>query len=93
MRTPCKKVLLKYLDTHPGFHKKVNLYAVAEDWEAVTVDRTLRKLREQEIIQVDYYDGRYTKGLVMYASKNNTTKKPSAFSIVERDGRMVAVMN
>jgi hypothetical protein len=64
----CKEVLLQYLKENPRkWHKKVHLYAIAEDWSAETVGRDLRNLAEDKIINVDYYDGKYAKGLAMYS--------------------------
>lgn len=64
----CKEVLLNYLKENPRqWHKKVNLYVIAEDWSPETVGRDLRQLEEEKIINVDYYDGNYAKGLAMYS--------------------------
>jgi len=64
----CKEVLLNHLKENPKqWHKKVHLYAVAEDWSAETVGRDLRELAEENIINVDYYDGKHAKGLAMYS--------------------------
>ena len=65
----CKQVLYNYIDSHEGWHKKVHLYAVAEDWSPETVGRDLRKLEEEEKIEVGYYDGKYAKGLAKYRLK------------------------
>lgn len=64
----CKEVLLQYLKDNPKqWHKKVNLYVIAEDWSPETVGRDLRDMKEEKIINVDYYDGKYAKGLAMYS--------------------------
>lgn len=70
----CKQVLLNYLYDNPGWHKKVHLYAVAEDWEAESVGRELRNMAEDSEthkpeIFVDYYDGKYKSGLAMYCAE------------------------
>ena len=63
----CNEILLKYIKENPGWHKKVALYTVAEDWSPETVGRTLREMEESKEIVVGYYDGKYAKGLAMYA--------------------------
>lgn len=78
----CEKVLLDFLKQNKGFHKKVSLYTVAEDWEAETVGRCLRTLAEEEKIKVDYYDGKYAKGLAMY-SFDTVAKKPLQKVVIE----------
>lgn len=76
----CKEVLLQYLKNNKGWHKKVHLYAVAEDWSAETVGRDLRSLAEEtedykpEIV-VGYYDGKISKGLAKYAYGKQPTLK------------------
>ena len=62
----CKQVLYKYIQENEGWHKKVSLYSVAEDWSPETVGRTLRDLEELGKIEVGKYNGRYRKGLVRY---------------------------
>ena len=55
MRTQtCSEVLLEHLKQNRGWHKKSELYAVAEDWSPETCGRTLRELEE-------------AKGLAKYA--------------------------
>lgn len=72
----CKEVLLEYLKNNPRqWHKKVNLYVVAEDWSPETVGRDLRQLEEEKIISVDYYDGKHAKGLAMYSYEKPPTLK------------------
>lgn len=68
MRTQtCSEVLLEHLKQNRGWHKKSELYAVAEDWSPETCGRTLRELEESKEIVVGYYDGKYAKGLAKYA--------------------------
>lgn len=87
----CEKVLQQYLDSNLGFHRKVNLYAIAEDWSPETVGRALRTLHEQGKIKVNYYDGKYAKHLAMYAS--NLTEAPKKMKVVMVDGIPKAVYN
>jgi hypothetical protein len=63
----CKEVLLEHLKQNQGWHKKVSLYVIAEDYSPETVGRTLREMEEEKQIVVGYYDGKYTKGLAKYA--------------------------
>ena len=63
----CKELLLDYLKQNKGWHKKVSLYVIAEDWSPETVGRDLRALQESGEIQVGYYDGKISKGLAKYA--------------------------
>lgn len=63
----CREVLLNHLKHNKGWHKKVSLYVVAEDWSPETVGRELRSLNEEGIIQVGYYDGKISKNLAKYA--------------------------
>lgn len=64
----CKEVLLQYLKDNPRqWHKKVSLYVIAEDWSPETVGRDLRDMEKDKIINVDYYDGKHSKGLAMYS--------------------------
>ena len=71
----CQGLLLLHLGLNPGWHKKVHLYAIAEDYSPETVGRALRQLEEEDKIEVSYYDGRVAKNLAMYAIKH--TQKPS----------------
>jgi hypothetical protein len=63
----CEEILLDYLQKNEGWHKKVHLYAVAEDYSPETVGRCLRDLCENGMIFVDYYDGKISKNLCMYS--------------------------
>lgn len=89
----CESVLLEYLQTNEGWHKKVHLYAVAEDWSAETVGRDLRTMAEEGKIYVDYYDGKISKNLAMYSSKPKEAVKLPTVTIIEMpDGTRKAVM-
>lgn len=69
----CESVLLDFLKENEGFHKKVHLYAVAEDWSPEMVGRTLRNMANPKDgstpkAKVDYYKGTRRKiDLAMYA--------------------------
>lgn len=73
------------------WYKKSSLYAIAEDWSPETVGRTLRELEEEEIISVDYYDGKYAKNLAKYKYGLEVKKIPT-YEIKEIDGKRIAVM-
>lgn len=92
MKISCKKVIQDFINKNEGWHKKAHLYAVAEDWLAETVGRACRDLEEEGSIQKSYYDGKYAKGLVQYASlkvEKPQVKKPI---IIQRNGEYIAVI-
>lgn len=68
----CQEVLLKYFNESDGWHKKVHLYAIAEDFSPETVGRALRTLSEGENapLKVSYYNGKITKNLAQYAKSD-----------------------
>jgi len=88
----CREVILEYINSTEGFTKKALLYAIAEDWLAETVGRACRDLEEEGIIQKDYYDGKYAKGLVMYARLGEQKPIPiiPKYEFIEANGQMVA---
>lgn len=87
----CESVLLQYLKENEGWHKKVALYAIAEDWSPETVGRTLRDMHDEGTIFVNYYDGKYAKNLAMYAIAHKVEPKKVKWEIIEKDGKRVAV--
>ncbi|MGI9118445.1 MAG: hypothetical protein ACR2IQ_02760 [Minisyncoccia bacterium] len=90
-----KEILLKYLNEHEGWHKKVNLYLVAdnEDYSPESAGRALRTLAEDNEILVDYYKGKRKQKLARY-SRNGTPvikSKRIEYTIEDRpDGTRVA---
>lgn len=63
--------------------RKASLYSQFEDWSPEGVGRELRKLTEDEELEVGYYDGKYAKGLAKYKLKG----KPEPKQVVEvKDG-------
>lgn len=95
-RPPLKPHLLKWLNDNPGVHKKVDLYPVGDEIEfsAESVGRELRNLEKAEEIHVDYYDGKYVKGLAQYSALPITQKKLPTYTLtVREDGTRVAIMN
>lgn len=84
----CESVLLDFLKANPGYHKKVHLYAVAEDWSAESVGRALRAMAEEGKLKVDYYDGKRAKHLAMYAI-GDWQQPQIKYEIVEKDGKIV----
>ena len=66
-RPALHKVLMDFIEKREyKWYKKVSLYSIAEDWDATTVARTLRKLAEEGKLERGEYDGKYAKGLVRY---------------------------
>ena len=70
----CKKVLYNYIRDNEGWHKKVQLYVIAEDWSPETVGRELRRLEEDKKIGVGYYNGKYSKNLAKYRLQGEVEK-------------------
>ena len=85
----CKQVILDHINSTEGWIKKAHLYAVAEDWLAETVGRACRDLEEEGSIQKSFYDGKYAKGLVQYASLK--LEKPRVPKVELINGRAVYV--
>ena len=89
----CESVLLDFLKANEGFHKKVHLYAVAEDWSPETVGRTLRDMAHPKDesppkAKVGEYDGKRKKGLKKYCIVD--WQQPQIkYEIVEKDGKIV----
>ena len=81
----CESILIKYLAQNSGVHKKVHLYAVAEDFSAETVGRCLRTMEKKGIIHVSYYDGKYSKGLAQYSYEKPLRRQ----LVLTEDGRAV----
>lgn len=88
----CEGLLLLYLGLNPGWHKKVHLYAVAEDYSPETVGRALRQLQEENKIDVDYYEGKINKHLAMYAIKNTQRISKDKYIITGRDEKGNAIL-
>ncbi len=95
-RPEIKPYLLKWINTHEGIHKKVDLYIVGDeiDHSAEGVGRALRELAEEKKIFVSYYDGKYVNGLAQYSALPITQKKLPTYTLtVREDGTRVAIMN
>jgi hypothetical protein len=86
---PCREVILEYINSTQGWTKKAILYGIAEDWLAETVGRACRDLEEEGLIKKDLYDGKYAKGLVMYARIGEAKPLPQKPIIRIVDGRAV----
>lgn len=84
----CESVLLDFLKANPGYHKKVHLYAVAEDWSPETVGRALRSLEEEGKLKVEYYNGVRAKNLAKYAIGDWQQPKMK-YQQVEVDGKII----
>lgn len=85
----CIDHLKKYLTENPGWHTKGKLYHIAEDWSAETVGRRLRDLEEAREVQVDYYDGKYSKGLARYCAGERPKVEKKRVEIIS--GRAVMI--
>lgn len=88
-----KNKLLNYLQTNPGWHKKVHLFMVAEQmgYSPETCGRRLRELADEGKIKAGYYNGQYAKNLTKYTA--DETPNYNKVEIVElSDGRRVAKM-
>lgn len=83
----CKEVLYNYINANEGWHKKVHLYAIAEDWSPETVGRELRLLEEEEKIEVDYYSGKYSNGLAKYRIKQPLKK--TIYKVIGMDKEII----
>jgi len=70
----CKQILYDFIVQNEGWHKKVHLYGVAEDFSPETVGRKLRELESEGKIEVGLYNGKYTKGLAQYRLKGELKK-------------------
>lgn len=92
-RPELKPHLLSWLNANDGWHKKVDLYVIGDEIEfsPESTGRALRDLALENKIQVDYYNGRWVKGLAKYA--NIRTEKPiiAQPTIIERNGEYIAV--
>lgn len=76
-RPELKPYLLNHINSQDNiWHRKVDLYIIGDEIEfsPESVGRALRDLAEEEKIKVDYYDGKWVKGLAKYASLG--TEKP-----------------
>lgn len=95
MRGTCEGLLLLYLGLNPSWHKKVHLYAVAEDYSPETVGRALRKLEKENRISVDYYDSKHAKNLAMYAIQNTPKPSKEKYIVVgqREDGSSILQLN
>lgn len=94
-RPNLSKYLLQYINSKDCWINKVDLYIVGNEIEhsAESVGRSLRILAEEGKIKVDYYQGKYVKGLARYS--RNDFKQVSLspkFTIVEINGERKAVL-
>lgn len=94
-RPEIKKYLLDWINTNQGWHKKVDLYPIGDkiEFSAESVGRALRDLAEENKIKIDYYDGKWVKGLAKYASMMTEKPKINRPTLKEVDGQLVSVFN
>ena len=89
----CRKVLLDFINQTEGWHKKVQLFVVAQEFSPETSGRQLRILAEEGKIQVSYYDGKYAKNLATYSRIGEQPKSNRPEIITKADGTRVAIIN
>lgn len=85
-----EKILLNYLRNNQGqWFKKVHLYVLADEagYSPETCGRCLRQLANEGKVEVDYYDGKYSKNLAKYSYK------PLKPKVVVKDGKAYMVNN
>lgn len=91
----CESVLLEHFRANPlTWIKKVECYAIAEDWSPETVGRALRLLAEDPTsgIEVDYYPAKRTKAkLAMYCMGTPTKPFTRWEEITKDDGTRVMI--
>lgn len=84
----------KYFLNNDGWHKKVDMFKVFQEWSPETVGRYLRKMSEQGEIKQGTYNGLYAKNLKTYANNGSLGQAPQPteqYEIVElSDGSRVA---
>ena len=103
-RPQLRPYLLNWINTHGGvWHKKVDLYPVADEIEfsAESCGRALRDLVKPKDgsppkIKVDYYDGKWAKGLAKYSDLDTQplkfVKVVPTFTVKE-NGERVMIFN
>lgn len=94
MRPSLKKQIIIWLRQNQGWHKKVDLYVQFDKfgYSPETVGRQLRDLAESKEINVEYYDGTYSKNLAKYSIGEIINKRPQV-TIEIVNGTPVAKLN
>jgi len=83
----CRDILLNHINKNPGWHKKVELYVIAEDWDAETVARDLRDMETDKEIQGGYYKAkRRNVNLKKYSSLDTPVPQKRKMQIIIKDG-------
>lgn len=88
----CQKILIEYLRDNPDWHKKVHLYAVAEDYSPETVERRLRLMEKAGEIVAGYYNGKYANNLAKYIIKGAEPEIRKPQIIINDNGERVAII-
>lgn len=85
MTNNLKNLLLKYLQENEGWHRKVSLFVLGDEWgfSPESIGRKLRELESEGKIFVEYYDGKFSKNLAQYSTKKREQKK-----VVEINGKI-----
>ena len=91
-RPDLKNELHKYLVANKGWHKKIDLYFVADrlGFSPESAGRKARLLVEEGKIKVDYYKGKYARNLARYTADEIPVE--SKIQVVLVDGIWKAIM-
>lgn len=90
-RPQLKQALLKEIQSKNGYVRKVDLYHIADklEYSHESVGRELRDCVTEEILEVDYYKGKWKKKLAMYKSKGLVIKEKVLTETINAQGERV----
>lgn len=94
MRRPdLKNELHKYLVANPGWHKKIDLYIVADrlGFSPESAGRKARLLVEEGKIKVEYYRGKFARKLAKYTADEIPVESKIQV-IIDEHGEYKAIM-
>lgn len=93
-RPDLKNELHKYLLANKGWHKKIDLYVVADrlGFSPESAGRKARLLVEEGKIKVEYYRGRWARKLAKYTADDIPDTTNPRIQVVEINGERRAVM-
>ena len=91
-RPNLKNELHKYLLANPGWHRKVQLYVVADNlgFSPESGARKLRELAEEGKIKVEYYKGKWARKLCKYTADDIPDTSNPKIQVVEINGQRIA---
>lgn len=92
MKKALKEKLHKYINDNDGWHKKVDLFVLGDQWgySPESTSRRLRDLEEEGLILKDTYNGTHAKNLMKYAKLNTPLPSKPSYEIIEENGVRVA---